>query len=166
MRSNGRQFLEGTDARTGAEWLGALRSLEGRGFVEPLSGDRDFFKVTIAGYDAADSLQGFARWNSESVTLRAHYLNAPSQEHVIGCKGVIAIPGRYFSDQAGMDGSVARSLKERRSLLVERISQWPPDGWSPTEVEFRDTLTGRVELFRVEGATAVAPSRLKLPILD
>ena len=166
MRSNGRQFLEGADARTGAEWLGALRSLEGRGFVEPLSSDRDFFKVTIAGYEAADSLEGFARWNSESVTLRAHYLNAPPQEYVIGCKGVIAIPPRYFADQAGMDGSVARSLKERRSLLVERISQKPPDGWIPTEVEFRDTLTGRVELFRVEGATAVAPSRLKLPILD
>jgi hypothetical protein len=48
------QFLENANARTGAEWLGALRGLEERGSVEALSGDRDFFRVTDAGYKAAD----------------------------------------------------------------------------------------------------------------
>jgi hypothetical protein len=166
MRSNGRQFLEGADARTAAEWLGALRRLEARGYIEPLSVDRDFFKVTNEGYEAADCLEGFARWNAESIVLRAHYLNAPTQEHIIRCKGIIAIPARYFDDQLGADGSVARSLKERRSLLVEGIDQKPPSGWDPTEVEFRDAITGQVELFRVEGANLAGPSRLKLPILD
>jgi hypothetical protein len=98
--------------------------------------------------------------------LRAQYFNAPAQKHIIGCKGVIAIPARYFDEQHGMDGSVPRSLKERRSLLVEGIDRRPPDGWNPTEVEFSDTITGQVEVFRVEGAEPVAPSRLKLPILD
>jgi TIR domain len=140
MRSNGRQFLEGADARTGAEWLGALRRLEARGFIEPLSGDRDFFKVTSEGYEAADGLEEFARWNAESIVLRAHYLNAPTQEHIISCKGIIAIPARYFPDRVGADGSVARSLKERRSLLVEGIDQKLPERWNPTEAEFTDTM--------------------------
>ena len=166
MRANTRQFLEGADARTAAEWLGALRSLESRGLIEPLSGDRDFFRITSVGYELADQLEGFARCNAESIVLRAHYLNAPAQEHVIRCKGIIAVPARYFPDQFGADGSVARSLKERRSLLVEGIKQRPPDGWDPTEVEFSDTITGRVEQFSVAGATVVPPSRLKLPILD
>lgn len=166
MRSNGRQFLDGADARTAAEWLGALRRLEARGFIEPLSPDSDFFKVTHEGYEAADALEGFARWSAESVVLRASYFNAPTQEHVIGCKGIIAIPARYFNDQRGMDGSVARSLKERRSLLVEGIDKKPPDDWQPTEVEFQDTTTGQVEAFRVEGAKVMPPARLKLPILD
>ena len=166
MRTNTRQFLEGVDARTAAEWLGALRGLESRGFIEPLSGVRDFFTVTSVGYEAADRLQGFARWNAESIVLRTHYMNAPVQEHVIGCAGIIAIPARYFPDQIGADGSVARSLKERRCLLVEGIKQRPPDGWIPTEVEFSDTIAGQIELFRVEGAAEVPPSRLKLPILD
>ena len=166
MRANTRQFLEAADARTAAEWLGAFRGLESRGLIEPLSGDRDFFRVTSIGYEVADRLEGFARWNAESIVLRAHYMNAPTQEHVIGCAGIIAIPARYFPDQIGADGSVARSLKERRCLLVEGIKQRPPDSWIPTEVEFSDTIAGQIELFRVEGAAVVPPSRLKLPILD
>jgi hypothetical protein len=146
--------------------MGALRGLESRGLVEPLGGDRDFFRVTSEGYEAADWLEGFARWNVESIVLRAQYMNAPAQEHVIACNGIIAIPARYFPDQFAADGSVARSLKERRCLLVEGIKQRPPIGWNPTEVEFSDTIAGQVELFRVEGATVVPPSRLKLPILD
>jgi hypothetical protein len=165
MRANTRQFLEGADARTAAEWLGALRSLESRGLIEPLSGDRDFFRITSVGYEVADRLEGFVRWNAESIVLRAHYMNAPNQEHVIGCKSIIAVPARYFPDQFGADGSIARSLKERRSLLVEGIKQRPPDGWNPTEVEFNDSIAGHVERFSVEGATLIRSSCLKLPIL-
>jgi hypothetical protein len=166
MRANERQFLEGADARAAAEWLGALRRLEDRGFVEPLSSDRDFFKVTDEGYEAADHLQGFARWNAEAIVLRAHYLNAPTQEHTLSCKGIIAMPARYFDDQFGADGSVMRSLKERRSLLVEGVNQRPPDGWNPTGVEFSDTITGQVERFCVDGVQSLPQARLKLPILD
>jgi hypothetical protein len=166
LRASDRQFLEGADARSAAEWLGALRHLEDRGFVEPLSSDRDFFKVTSDGYAAADNLEGFERWKAGAIVLRAHYLNAPTEERTIACKGIIAMPARYFDDQSGLDGSVMRSLKEPRFLLVEGICQRPLDDWSPTEAEFKDTITGKVELFRVDGMKFLPPARLKLPILD
>jgi hypothetical protein len=58
IRTNGRHFLKDADARCAAEWLGALRTLEARGFIEPLSDERDFFRVTSTGYEAADHLEG------------------------------------------------------------------------------------------------------------
>jgi len=166
LRAHDRQFLEGADARSAAEWLGALRRLEDRGFVEPLSDDRDFFRVTGEGYEAADHLQEFHRWDAEAIVLRAHYLNAPTEERTVACTGVIAMPPRYFDDQVGLDGSVMRSLKERRSLLVEGIDQRPLEGWNPTEAEFKDAITGQLERFRVDGMQFLLPARLKLPILD
>ena len=122
------------------------------------------FYIKMFFYDLV-VLEGFARWNAESIVLRAHYVNAPAQEHVIRCKGIIAVPARYFPDQFGADGSIARSLKERRSLLVEGIKQRPPDGWDPTEVEFNDSIAGHVERFSVDGAMLIRPTCLKLPIL-
>jgi hypothetical protein len=163
MRANGQQFLENADARTGAEWLGALRALEERGFVEALSSDRDFFRVTDTGYKAADDLDGFDRWRVESVILRSHYLNAPSEEHILPCKGVIAIPARYSDDEAA-DGAVMRSLEEPRSLLVEDIERGTLPGWNPNEIEFVDKFQGQVECFKVEGMLFVPPACLKLPI--
>jgi hypothetical protein len=76
------------------------------------------------------------------------------------------MPARYFDDQFGADGSVVRSLKEPRSLLVEGINQRPLDGWNRTEVEFKDGITGQVELLRVEGMQFLPPARLKLPVSD
>lgn len=165
LRSNQRQFLGDADARIAAEWLGALRRLEMRRLIEPLSSDRDFFRLTSEGYQAADHLEGFARWNAQSIVLRAYYFNAPTEEHVIGCKSIIAVPPRYFPDQVGADGTVARTLRERRALLVEGIDKRPPDGWNPTEVEFDDHITGQPQVFRVEGATVLPPARLKIPVL-
>jgi hypothetical protein len=164
MRCNGRQFLEDADARTGAEWLGALRRLEDRRFIAPLSGDRDLFEVTDAGFEAADSLDGFARWGADAIVLRARYFSAPPQEQTLPCKSIIAIPPLYFDDQSGMDGSVVRSLREPRSLLVEGIDQKPPDDWLPNEVEFVDPNTGQSETFLVNGMQLLSRSRLKLPI--
>jgi hypothetical protein len=98
--------------------------------------------------------------------LRAHYLNAPTQEQTISCKGVIAIPARYFDDQVGVDRAVIRSLKEPRSLLVEGINRVTLPNWDPTDAEFKDTITGRVEQFPVTGMQLVPPARLKLPIVE
>ena len=164
MTCNGRQFLEGADARTGAEWLGALRRLEDRGFIAPLSGDRDLFEVTDAGFEAADSLDGFARWGADEIVLRARYFSAPTQEQTLLCKSVVAIPPLYFDEQSGMDGSVVRSIREPRWLLVEGIDQEPPDGLLPNEVEFVDPNTGQSETFPVNGPQLLSRSRLKLPI--
>lgn len=164
IRVNGKQFLAGVDARTGAEWIAAFRSVEKRGFIEPLSYGSDFFRVTGDGYQAADALEEFARWDAKSVVLRAHYLNAPIDEISLSCTRIIAIPARYFDDQIGADGAVQRSLKEPRSLLVEGITSKPAFTWSPTEIEFLDPASKQVQSFRVEGMQFLPPRSLKLPL--
>ena len=164
IRSNNRHFLKEADARTAAEWLQALRGLEDRGFIEPLSDERSFFRVTGKGYEAADQLEGFARWSVGSIVLKAHYYNRTSDECVISCKGVIAIPATYLTGRR-CRGQIIRSLKERRSLLVEGVSPRPPITWEPTDAEFVDTVTSRVEQFRVERMQFIQPSLLKLPIV-
>jgi hypothetical protein len=165
IRTNGRQFLENADARTGAEWVAAFRSLQERGFIEPLSYGGDFFQVTDDGYRAADKLEGFARWDAKSVVLRARYMNAPDDEVTLTCKGIIAIPPRYFEDQIGADRSVQRSLKEPRTLLVEEMGSKLALAWNPTEVEFLDSASGQTQKFQVGGIEFLQPGRLKLPIV-
>lgn len=122
--------------------------------------------MTDKGYECADHLNDFARWSVEAVVLKAHYINARGEEHKLACKGVIAIPARYFDDQVGADASVMRSLKERKSLLVEGADPRPLGEWTPNEVEFVDTLSGQVERFRVDGMQFLPPACLKLPILE
>lgn len=165
MRTGDRQFLDGVDARTAAEWLGALRSLENRGFVEPLSSDRDFFRVTDGGYEAADEFEGFARWNANAIVLRAYDLKVPTREAVLSCTGIVALPAVFYPDQNGMDGSVARSLKQPRSLLVEGIDKKATPSWQPTDVEFRDESTGSIEQFQV-GGFEIVRSTLKLGLVE
>jgi hypothetical protein len=98
--------------------------------------------------------------------LRRGLRNGPSKEQSLTCMGIIAIPARYYDDQSGADGSVVRSLRERRSLVVEGVDQKPPDGWQPTEVEFVDQITGQVEHILVDGVEALPRSRLKLSIVE
>lgn len=164
IRANGRDFLSGEDARAASEWLSALRGLENRGMIEPLSDDRDFFRLTGEGYAAADQLEDFARWDAHSITLRAYYMNADPKELTLACKGIVAIPATYYPDQIGADGWVQRSVKEVRSLLVEDVDSMPNIGWQPTDVEFRDDTTGTVQNFRVDGVQYIRPSKLKLAI--
>jgi hypothetical protein len=166
IRANERHFLLGADARTASEWLSALRCLEDRGFIESLSDDRDFFKLTGEGYAAADQLEEFARWDAHSITLRAYYMNADAQEVKLACKGIVALPATYYPDQVGADLSVQRSLKERQSLLVEGLGSMPGIDWQPTDAEFMDDFSGKVETFRVDGMEYIRPGRLKLPIVS
>lgn len=165
IRTNGRQFLENVDARTGAEWIAAFRNLHERRLIEPLSLGSDFFRVTGEGYRAADDLHEFARWDARSVLLRARYMNAPSDEHTVSCKGIIAIPPRYFDDTVGADRSVQRSLKEPRSLFIEGIDGQPGFDWEPTEVEFLDGNSGQSQTFQVRGMEFVSPAGLKMTII-
>jgi hypothetical protein len=166
IRANSRHFLDGADARSASEWLSALSSLEQRGFIEALSDDRDFFRVTGEGYAAADQLEEFARWDAHSIVLRAYYFNADTQEHRLACNGIVAIPATYYADQTGADLSVQRSLKERRSLLVEGVGSQPGIDWSPNQIEFVDDSTGKVEMFSVEGMEYIRPGILKLAIVS
>ncbi len=165
IRTNGRQFLENVDARTGAEWIAAFRNLHERSLIEPLSLDSDFFRLTGEGYRAADDLHEFARWDAKSVLLRGRYMNAPSDEYTVSCKGIIAIPPRYFDDTVGADRSVQRSLKEPRSLFIEGIDCKPEFDWEPTEVEFLDGESGQSQTFQVRGMEFVSPASLRMPII-
>jgi len=165
IRTNGRQFLENADARIGAEWVAAFRSLQDRGFIEPLSYGSDFFQVAGDGYRAADEFEGFARWDSKSIVVRARYMKAPHDEVTFSCTGIIAIPARYFEDQIGADRSVQRNLKEPRTLLVEGIDSKPMLAWNPTEVEFCDGVSGQTQRFLVGGMEFVQRGNLKLPIV-
>jgi hypothetical protein len=166
LRADSKHFLDGANARTAAEWIGALRGLEVRGLIEALSEDRDFFQVTGEGYAAADQMEEFAAWNAEAVILRAYYMNAPSQEISLTCKRIIAVPTRYYPDQVGADGWVSRSVKEPKTLIVEGILPLPKIDWQPTDAEFTDVTSGQVETFRIDGMTFVRPSSLKLPLAD
>ncbi len=164
IRTNGKHFLVDADARTTAEWLTALRHLEDRGLIEALSEERSFFKVTGEGYAVADELQDFAEWRTSSILLRAYYMNADSREATLECKRVIAIPATYYADQVGADLHVMRSMKARRSLIIEGIAAKPAISWEPTDISFTDSASGRTEDFRVDGMTFQRPSILKLPI--
>jgi hypothetical protein len=166
LRADGKHFLDGANARTAAEWIGALRGLEVRGLIEPLSEERDFFQVTGEGYAAADQMEEFTIWSAQVVVLRAYYMNAPSQEISLTCKRIIAVPTRYYPDQVGADGWVSRSIKEPKTLIVEGIAPLPKVDWQPTDVEFIDVTSGQVETFRIDGMTFVRPSSLKLPLAD
>lgn len=164
IRTHGRQFLEDAGARAGAEWVEAFGSLQNRGLIEPLGSGSDFYRVTGDGYRAADELNGFARWDAQSILLRARYMNAPDDKVTLTCKSIIAIPPRYFEDQIGADGSVQRSLKEPATLIVEEIGPQPALSWSPTEVEFLDGESGRPQKFQVSGMEFFRPGSLKLLI--
>ena len=152
------------DARTASEWLSALRGLENLGLIEALSEDHDFFRVTGEGYAAADDLQEFARWDAHSITLRAYFMNADTQEHKVECNGIIALPAKYYPDQVSTDGLVSRSMKEPRTLLIEGVGESPNINWKPTDIEFVDDTTGKVEMFRVSGMQYIRPAKLKVPI--
>jgi hypothetical protein len=165
IRINGRQFLENVDARTGADWVAAFRRLQNRGFIEPLSSGSNFFHLTGEGYRAADETEGFARWDATSIIVRARYMKAPDDEVTFSCKGIIAIPARYFEDQIGADRSVQRSLKEPHTLLVEGIDSKTMPAWNPTEVEFLDSISGQTRKFLVGGMEFVQRGNLKLPIV-
>lgn len=163
IRIDGRHFLEAADTRSSAEWLAALTALERRGFIEPLSAARDFFRVTGQGYEAADRLEGFCRWDVESVILRAHYLNAPTDEHNMPCKSVVALPAKFHIDTAA-DGMEMRSLIAPRTVLVEGVNSPPHLEWAPNEVEFVDRNTGKTETLRIRGIQIHSGRCVKLPL--
>ena len=165
--ANDRHFLLNADRRTASEWLSALRGLEARGFIEALSEDRDLFRVTGEGYSIADRLDEFARWNTQSVILRAYYVNADTNEVTLSCLGVVALPTTYYPDQISADRRlVQRSIKEPRTLLVEGLESKPTIAWQPNAVEFADLATGRAESFRIDGMEYSRPRQIKLPIVS
>ena len=166
IRANGRHLLLNADRRAASEWLSALRGLEARGLIEALSEDRDLFRVTGEGYSIADQFDEFARWDTESITLRALYMNADTDEVTLPCAGIVALPATYYPDQISADRRfVQRGVKEPRTLLVEGLQSKPTIAWQPNAVEFVDPATGKVESFRIDGLECSRPGQIKLPIV-
>lgn len=56
LQVGGKNLIEEGNARSRALWLGALSELEVLGYVEPASTKGEIFRVTRAGYRAADRL--------------------------------------------------------------------------------------------------------------
>lgn len=164
IRSNGRHFLLNTNTRQAAEWLGALRRLEGRGFIRPLGVDRDFYTVTDTGYAMADDLEGFARWETSSVILSRRYMSGDSETVRLACTGIVALPVRNLKDDVAADGAIMQSVDEPRSLLIEGLDLKQVPDWTPTEVEFTENVSDAPERFHVSGSTIVRPASLKLPL--
>lgn len=92
-------------------------------------------------------------------------MNVPGEEVTLTCKGIIALPPRYFEDQIGADRSVQRSLKEPCTLLLEGIGSKPTLARNATEVEFLDSASGQNQKFQVTGMEFLQPGSLKLPIV-
>ena len=52
-----REFIAAGDPRSEARWLHALRGLERKGLIEPLSPGGQVFRVTHEGYQRSDAEQ-------------------------------------------------------------------------------------------------------------
>lgn len=57
IQSDTRTFTEGDDPRSIATWEAALEELESAGFIRASSGKREYFDVTRAGFDFAETLE-------------------------------------------------------------------------------------------------------------
>jgi hypothetical protein len=162
--SNGKSFIEQGKARSTAAWLGTLQALEQRGLIQPASAERHFYRATDQGYQVADRLGPFLRWKTCQILLEAHYMNAPTDSIEIKCSGVVEMPPVFYPEQRGADGSVMRSVKRHRSLLVEDIASGvlANTSWQPTDVSFLDVDTNEQKEFRVSMAEATEPGTLLL----
>lgn len=57
VQANSRNFVEPNDPRSRAIWEGAVDELDRNSLVQPVGHKREIFRVTRAGYDAADLLR-------------------------------------------------------------------------------------------------------------
>ena len=57
IHSNGRNFVDGTDAKQESIWRGAVRDLERRQLIEDVGSKREVFRVTDNGFKAAEAMK-------------------------------------------------------------------------------------------------------------
>lgn len=149
-----RALLDSHDARSRAEWFGAIDNLVSLNFLEDPGLKGDFYSVTASGYGAADLLPDFARWSTSQVTIEAHYMNAPNESLTIACTAIIQLPAVYYQHRVRSDADVMRSEKEPRSLLIEAVDLKALNeiSWQPTDVSFAVNGTNETKSFLVERA--------------
>jgi hypothetical protein len=165
--ANGRNFIEGGNPRSSARWLGALESLERKGLIRATSHEKHFYPVTEEGYDLAQQLGPFVPWTTSEVLLQAfHFGNHAPESMTLQCSGLIEVPPVYYEDQYGADGTLMRSLKQRRALLVEGIDPQALDSlnFEPTDLHFDDAETQAKHQFRVAGRASPDRRTLLLEI--
>ena len=84
----------------------------------------------------------------------------------LACTGVIQVPPIFYADQYGADGTLMRSLKQHRTLLVEGVTPQALEGLSfePTAAHFVDVSTKETRDFRVSRAASTDRKTLLLEI--
>jgi hypothetical protein len=145
-------LLDSHDARSRAEWFGAIDNLVSLNLLEDTGQKGDFYRVTGSGYGAADLLGDFARWSTTQVTIEAHYMNAPTESLTIACSAAIQLPAIYYQYRVRSDADVMRSEKEPRSLLIETVDLKALNeiSWQPTGISFAVSGTNETKSFLVE----------------
>jgi hypothetical protein len=146
--------------------LAALESLERKGLIRATSPEKHFYAVTQQGYDLAEQFGPFVRWTTSEIVLQAYYLDRSTESMTLACTGVIEVPPIFYPDQYGADGTLMRSLKQHRALLVEGINRQALEGLSfePTAVHFVDVATKETRDFQVARAASADRKTLLLEI--
>lgn len=165
LSANGRSFIERGDPRSAAKWLGALEALERKGLIRAASPERHFYAVTQQGYDLAEELGPFVRWSTSEIVLEALYFNHSTEKMTLTCTGVVEVPPIFYPDQYGADGSLTRSLKQHRALLVEDVKPQVLNSlkFEPTDAHFVDDATKETRDFQV---LRVTPGDRKTLLLE
>jgi hypothetical protein len=147
-----RAYMDSRNARSVAEWLGAVKTLVSEDLLEDVGQNGDFYRVTDSGYAAADLLVDFVRWPTNQVTVEARYFNAPTETLTLTCSGVIQLPAVYYQFRIRADLDVTRSEKESRTLLVEGadLEVINATDWKPNHVSFVIAGTNETKTFLVE----------------
>lgn len=166
LTANGKSFIDRGDPRSAAKWLAALESLELKGLIRATSSEKHFYAVTQQGYELAEQLGPFVRWTTSEIVLQAYFLNHPTESIVLACTGVIQVPPIFYPDQYSADGTLSRSLRRRRTLLVEGVNAQALENLSfePTAAHFLDVATKEIRYFKVSRSASYDRKMLLLEI--
>ena len=145
-------LLDSDDARSRAEWIGAIGNLVSLGLLEVVGQKGECYQLTDSGYGAADLLGDFARWSTNQVTIEAHYINASTESLTIACSTIVQLPAVYDQYRVRPDTDVIRTEKEPRSLLIEGVDLKALNeiSWQPTDILFTVIGTTETKSFLVE----------------
>ena len=145
-------FLNPSEVRGTAEWIGAIRNLVSDGFLEEGGPKSNFYTLTDLGWAASDHLEDFARWTTNQITVEGNYVNAPSDSTTVTCIDIIQLPAIYYQYRVRAVVEVMRSEKEPRSLMIEGASVKELNAilWVPTHLTFVDDSTKEQKVFPVE----------------
>lgn len=159
---NQETYPEQRDARSSAEWFGALHSLVALGFLEGVGRDADYYRLTARGWQQTDGLSDFAIWKVAELKMERRYFgDTPPEELTLACRKIVQLPVELFPDQY--------SVKEPKTFMVEGINLGDPQlkrglPFEPTHVGVRDPSTNEPVWFCVYEGTRIAGRYLRIPI--